>query len=170
MAKSSQSLPTWVSNPLLLHIERSTCITDFPTYLTLLSGIMRAGYTPFPLSLRNSPAAITYLFDKTNPVGVFFSTDAGTSPLVTAATAWFPADAKSHSLPVPSYSELFEHNSSDTSGKMPQLKLDAQSPAVLLHSSGTTSAFPKPILWTMERLWSAALYICKLNDSVYLAH
>ncbi|KAJ6598643.1 hypothetical protein B0H10DRAFT_2085224 [Mycena sp. CBHHK59/15] len=130
--------------------------TDQITYLTIIAGILRAGYQAFPISPRNSDVAIAHLLRSGACNHVFVSTDPAMQKLVGAAAAKLSAaGAEVNMIPIPRFEELFK--ASAASELLPPMrKLDLEDPAVMLHSSGST-AFPKIITFTFRTLMESGL-------------
>ena len=63
---------------------------DTITYTFLMLGIMRAGAVCFPISPRNSPAAVAHLLAKTNCHNVFVSPDVAMQDLIAASKPLIP--------------------------------------------------------------------------------
>ncbi|KAJ7242075.1 hypothetical protein C8J57DRAFT_1368382 [Mycena rebaudengoi] len=130
--------------------------TDQITYFTLIAGILRAGYQVFPVSPRNSDAAIAHLLQSTGCNYVFVSADSAMQKLAgAAATKIVALGGQINLIPVPSFVELYDKS---TTGDFlpPMRKLDLEAPAVILHSSGST-AFPKIITFTYRILMESGL-------------
>ncbi|THU99130.1 acetyl-CoA synthetase-like protein [Dendrothele bispora CBS 962.96] len=125
---------------------------DSMTYFTTVAGIMRAGYHPFPISSRNSPAAIAYLLQKTNVKHILVNKDGPMKGLVNAALQESGLETKV--LDMPRFDDLY---GSDKIVDLPLLEgITLDSVAVVLHSSGST-AFPKPITLTMRMIMETAM-------------
>ncbi|KAJ7096123.1 hypothetical protein C8R44DRAFT_379494 [Mycena epipterygia] len=116
-------------------------LADQITYLSIVIGVMLAGYLPFPLSPRNSEAAIVHLFRSSSCTRVFVSADPSMQNLAGAARIGISAlEENLKIMPIPTFQELFEP--SIASQSLPRKKVNLDDPAVLMHSSGST-AFPK---------------------------
>ncbi|THH14562.1 hypothetical protein EW146_g5781 [Bondarzewia mesenterica] len=123
--------------------------SDSITYCTLVAGLQVAGYIAFPISHRNSPAAVAHLLNKMAVSHVIVSPEY--TPLVDEALKLLKQDYASASTPTSSRPPVFE----DLYAPGPDSKFDAvtyqkpdwETPAMIIHSSGST-AFPKPIVWT----------------------
>ncbi|KAH8110846.1 acetyl-CoA synthetase-like protein [Phellopilus nigrolimitatus] len=120
---------------------------DTITFASLLIGVMRTGWTVFPISTRNSPAAVTTLLTQTKTAHIFVSADSSMQHLADAALKELSVDnaVKKHKLPV--FEELYPVKGFDPSfTPEPLAEIDMDAPAVIFHSSGST-AFPKPIIF-----------------------
>ncbi|KAJ6483684.1 hypothetical protein DFH09DRAFT_1211912 [Mycena vulgaris] len=130
--------------------------TDQITYLSLIAGIMLAGYLPFPLSPRNSDAAVAHLLRSTSCAHIFVSADPSMQKLAGAAQSKLldlGRDLKIMSLPT--FEDLFEPSSvPETVFPIKTAALD--DPIVIMHSSGST-AFPKTIPLSHRVFWESGL-------------
>ncbi|RPD79489.1 acetyl-CoA synthetase-like protein [Lentinus tigrinus ALCF2SS1-7] len=122
---------------------------DAITYFLTILGILLAGHTAFPVSLRNSPAAIADMLQKTHCRHVLVLRDDSTRSLVEEAIRSY-ASADAHPL------LAFDEMLSASTIRDPQdvrKKYDLLGPAIILHSSGSTN-HPKTITWTHKSLLS----------------
>ncbi|KAF9505928.1 hypothetical protein BS47DRAFT_1322053 [Hydnum rufescens UP504] len=143
----SHNIPSAPPAPKIIAV---LALVDTITYFTLLHGIVHAGYIPFPISPRNSPAAIAHLLTKTNTTHMFVSTDPGMQGL-SAATLKLTGD-KIQLMAPPFFTQLYEPRPQEDALPLPFVqKPDLLAPAFILHSSGSTS-FPKPIIITQRIL------------------
>ncbi|KAF5351512.1 hypothetical protein D9758_007194 [Tetrapyrgos nigripes] len=125
---------------------------DSMTYFATIAGIMRAGYQPFPLSTRNSPAAIAHLVQKKNVHHIFVNTDGPMRDLINTAFQDSELTVNIHDMPT--FDALYKSNKIVD---LPSLEgVTQDSVAVILHSSGST-AFPKPIALTMRLFMESAM-------------
>ncbi|KAI0091717.1 hypothetical protein BDY19DRAFT_904330 [Irpex rosettiformis] len=129
------------------------------TYFTLLSGILRAGYSAFVISPRNSAAAVTYLLTRVSVSHVFVGSedllqDVSTEALKTIGDNGIQVPSTSR---FPLFESLYTKNSNFT--QLPVLDVQWDDQAVYLHSSGST-AFPKPLSYTHEQLMLVGLCPC----------
>jgi len=104
---------------------------------------MRAGYTLFPISPRNSPAAVAHLINKVNAKCVFVGRDAGPTDLAEQAMkAWDkqnPDIAKPILAPMPLFEELFLDSGNDPDD-IPYEKPRQDDILFYVHSSGKPAA------------------------------
>ncbi|TFK80331.1 acetyl-CoA synthetase-like protein [Polyporus arcularius HHB13444] len=123
--------------------------TDTITYALTVLGIMRAGHTAFPISLRNSTSAVAQLFQQTSCRHVLVSQDESTRTLARDAIM-----NMSHTVqhPLLVLDEMRSSSTGSCSPELPQL-LKSSGTAIILHSSGSTN-YPKPISWTHQSLLS----------------
>jgi acyl-CoA synthetase (AMP-forming)/AMP-acid ligase II len=118
---------------------------------------MRAGFIPFPISLRNSAAAVTNLLVKTNCRYWYVSDDIATQKL--AGTAIGQLDSHQiKNLEVPTLSELLSALDEDLLPPLGNVGLDE--PCIIQHSSGSTS-LPKPITITQRMVLPYGYGPCK---------
>lgn len=123
-------------------------------YATTLLGIMRANYVAFPISVRNSPAAVAHLIGKVGAKHLLVSGEQAIRDLVRDALDILKSqDAASvpETSPMFVFEELYSSaNDIVTSKDVPYVFRGPDAIGVILHSSGST-AFPKPIYWTQHR-------------------
>ena len=116
-------------------------------------GVMRAGYTVFPISPRNSPAAVAHLLKKAQVTHVLIDAQDALKTLFTKSIEFLEEDIKSN-LSSSSFLSFAEVHQSYTLGTVteppPVATFDLDNVAFIVHSSGST-AFPKPIFWTHYR-------------------
>ncbi|RPD70255.1 acetyl-CoA synthetase-like protein [Lentinus tigrinus ALCF2SS1-7] len=154
------------------HVVGVLAIADSPTYLTLIVGMMYLGLTPFPLSARNSAAAVAHLLRSTDVHELVVTSDAGMQRLAEEAKEELTKEGYDvELLPMPEFGQLYNEDDVPDDVKMGILRGDDQ--AVIIHSSGSTS-FPKPIPITHRNLarWAFAPYfgdidICGLSISAH---
>ncbi|PCH34918.1 NAD(P)-binding protein [Wolfiporia cocos MD-104 SS10] len=151
---------------------------DAIPYFTMLMSIMRANCVVFPVSPRNSPAALAHLISKTNVTHIFVGREPAMSDLGDAALAIAKEKDPSATLPTTSPMPLFEelYLSQEemyvTADDVPYTFRGSDAIAMILHSSGTSkfmkllmcsqrlpgsTAFPKPIYWTNHRVSEQSL-------------
>ncbi|KAF8959299.1 hypothetical protein BDZ97DRAFT_1922992 [Flammula alnicola] len=133
---------------------------DSITYYSLTIGIMRAGFTPFLISTRNSADGVAHLLAATD-CGVLFTTDdTATHQLTTTSCNLFrEANPNKESISVvmtPTFDQLYRPKERED-GHMRAFQkrkiVDQRTaPCVILHSSGTVS-FPKPIILTYRMVF-----------------
>lgn len=109
---------------------------DTITYFSLIHGALRAGYRPFPISPRNSPAAVAHLLSKTNSKFVFVSHDAAMQDLYAASLKLHDDAASMHTFPMPKFEELYPQHD-EAFEPLPLIQHPGlESLAMVLHSSG----------------------------------
>lgn len=130
-----------------------------------MAGIFRTGYTAFPISPRNSPAAVAHLLRKANVSHVLVGPESSLQGLIASSLALLdgPNDLKPTISIIPSFHEIYKPDSEPFEPLAPgNFKLE--NPAVVLHSSGST-AFPKPITWSHYQLLQVGMTPCKSSVS-----
>ncbi|KAK0196977.1 hypothetical protein F5146DRAFT_1153799, partial [Armillaria mellea] len=140
--------------PVVAILSLSDSITSFVTMMSLL----RANYVFFPISPRNSPVAVAHLLHKVDVQHVLVGRDASMQDLANAALeilkSQYSSDMSPEQSPIPVVEDYFQsqwEKNIDAELELPLLPIDPDSPALYLHSSGTT-AHPKPVVWTHHRL------------------
>ncbi|KIM78762.1 hypothetical protein PILCRDRAFT_10982 [Piloderma croceum F 1598] len=133
-------------------------LSDTITYLTTVMGIIRAGYTVFPISPRNSAAAVAHLLSAKTVTHMLVSEEKSMQSL--AKTALELMRSSMTEMPGTSLMPLFEDIYIDEADMifqpLPPTRPDLNELAAILHSSGST-AFPKPIPWTHHRFLQLAV-------------
>lgn len=131
-------------------IVAALAATDTVTYVTTEVGIMRAGFAVFPISPRNSPEAIAHLLKKSAARHLMVGGEPMLQKLAASSLELLRADGYPET-PVsnmPQFEDLYPRDRTHTDfNYYPAVKFDHHAPALILHSSGSTS-FPKPIVWT----------------------
>ncbi|KAK0470423.1 NRPS-like enzyme [Desarmillaria tabescens] len=125
--------------------------TDLMTYFTVLVALMRLGKIPFPISSRNSVAAIIHLMKSTNSRYLVVSGDATLQTLADIVCCHFTeSDEKIITISMPRFADLFPSELPSYQPLAP-IRPEWSQTAVILHSSGTTR-FPSPICTTHKIL------------------
>ncbi|KAJ8503284.1 hypothetical protein ONZ45_g10995 [Pleurotus djamor] len=111
--------------------------SDTITYFTLIAATVKAGFVPFLISPRNSPAAVAHLLSVTHTAHVLVGVEAALHSVFEAALKLLhdkdprlPLPAQS---PTPTFDDLYIVD--ETYVPLPLHKPDLNSLAVLLHSS-----------------------------------
>ncbi|KAJ7449030.1 hypothetical protein B0H11DRAFT_2079260 [Mycena galericulata] len=131
-------------------------------YFTLLASCYRANYVAFPISPRNSPAAVAHLIDKVGVKHLLIGQEPAMLELANAAgdilKEKYPLTSRPDMSYVPLFEDLFLPESERLLGPddLPYEYKGPDSPACIFHSSGST-AFPKPIWWTNHQTIQGAL-------------
>ncbi|KAH7929530.1 acetyl-CoA synthetase-like protein [Leucogyrophana mollusca] len=149
-----------------------------PYFITMMS-IIRANYVVFPISPRNSAAAVAHLLDKVGVDHVLVGREQVMQDLVNDALDvlrdQYPSAPTPNLSPMFIFEDLFlptedGHAMSET---LPFKYKGPNSPLIILHSSGSTG-FPKPVPWTNHTLSQLALAPwfgeCDLTGQVLSAH
>ncbi|KAF8195302.1 hypothetical protein K438DRAFT_1968611 [Mycena galopus ATCC 62051] len=134
--------------------------SDAIPYFTLIMAAVRANYVIFPISPRNSPAAVAHLISKAAVKHVLIGHEPAMLELITSAlnilretSLAAPPDVSY----VPLFEELFLGNSNPISpDTLPYEYKGPDATSCIMHSSGST-AFPKPIYWSNHRTLQVAL-------------
>jgi len=130
--------------------------------------VMRAGYIGFPISTRNSPAAIAHLIGKTGTKFILTTPDAPTQALAEASIAALAEAARDGSgafkpfvVDLPRFEELYPAVEPEHFDFLPDMvtpPIDTQ--CMVIHSSGST-AFPKPIPFTHRNMIETSKLFCE---------
>ncbi|EKM50943.1 uncharacterized protein PHACADRAFT_262848 [Phanerochaete carnosa HHB-10118-sp] len=124
--------------------------TDSILYVSVVLGAMRAGLVPYPMSPRNSPAAVCAMMKATGCRRIIYHSY--TTDLVTQVTAMMAAQGVDLQLDdLPSYSTVFPTQPAH-SNLYPTRQVGPDHIAMYLHSSGSTGT-PKSIPFTEKRIW-----------------
>ncbi|KAF9561000.1 acetyl-CoA synthetase-like protein [Agrocybe pediades] len=130
------------------------------SYSTFMVSIMRAGHTVFPISPKNSAAAVAHLISKVRVGHIFLGSDAAISELGVKALQIVKAEHPG--LPAPSvspmvvYRDLYTDSVAHDDAVLPPENKGPNHVAMYLHTSGSTS-FPKIIGWTNYRVAQLSL-------------
>lgn len=109
-------------------------------------GIVRAGHTAFPISTRNSPAAIAHLLKKTGTSHLLVGKEPIFQNLATKSLELLQGPKPGLSQ-MPTFEILYRSSTQTTFTPLPLRRPNMEDPAIILQSSGSTST-PKPIIWT----------------------
>ncbi|TDL22741.1 acetyl-CoA synthetase-like protein [Rickenella mellea] len=141
------------NNSACPHVIGILAIKDTITSWALLAGIMRAGYQVFLISPKNSAIAVAHLLRRTNCRMIFISDDTATTDLCHKAVD--ELEVKIPVVSAPGFNDVFRDGGDNFTRLPPIIPPSLDIPAVILHSSGSTS-FPKPIPITHKALavWS----------------
>ncbi|RXW20332.1 hypothetical protein EST38_g5522 [Candolleomyces aberdarensis] len=138
------TLGTLPSKPTVVAI---LAVVDQLSYFSLIAGIIRAGYCAFPISPRNSDAAVANLLQKSGAAFMLVSHDKPMQKLAQAASQLLDRDMPF--MDIPSFQEIYEQ--AEITEAPPSLHSKSDETALILHSSGSTS-FPKPIYLSHRNL------------------
>ncbi|CCL99492.1 uncharacterized protein FIBRA_01510 [Fibroporia radiculosa] len=130
--------------------------SDAIPYATAVLGVIRANYTVFPISIRNSPAAVAHLLGQVGVDHVLVGLEQGSQDLANEAIALLkaqnPSAREPHLSPMFTYDDLYSPSSEPpTADELPYVFQGPDAPVLISHSSGST-AFPKPITFSNSRL------------------
>ena len=95
---------------------------------------MRAGYTPFLISTKNSPIAVAHLLKVTDSTVLYTSNDTIVTNL--AKEAFQKLEQPIPSFTVPSHDELYLSSEVEFLALPPFPEVDLELPAIIAHSSG----------------------------------
>lgn len=123
---------------------------------------MRAGYSAFPISTRNSPAAVAHLLQKVNAAHVLVGTERANQTLISESLALIEGVAKPSISVMLSYDNMYLEGDEEFV-PLPPVKYNMDDVAFIIHSSGST-AFPKPIFWTYYQYSQASLTPCQSRN------
>ncbi|SJL14870.1 uncharacterized protein ARMOST_18345 [Armillaria ostoyae] len=131
--------------------------TNSITYFTVLASLMRLGFIPFPISTRNSVAAIVHLIKSTGTRHLIVSQDESlqnTADMV--CRQFWDADVndKITIIPMPHFGDLFSGKSGSYE-PLPPVRPDLSQTALIIHSSGSTR-FPSPVYTTHKNVLRSA--------------
>ncbi|KAK0492011.1 NRPS-like enzyme [Armillaria luteobubalina] len=128
-----ENIPTTDSTPVVGVLANTNGIT----FLTVVAGIIRAGYTAFPISTRNSPVAVAHLLERTGCKSLLVSADPAMQDIARTQDGI-------KTVPMPTFEDLYLKNDSEP---LPHVRPDLEQLALIVHSSGSTR-FPTPIPYT----------------------
>ncbi|TIB02509.1 hypothetical protein E3P96_02139 [Wallemia ichthyophaga] len=145
--------------------------TEPVVYSTMVLAAMRAGYVPFPISSRNSIAAIGHLLTTTSCKHLLYTSTSGQlRNLAQSAASAVSAESGSTGMQMqmqlarmPTHDELYVNKgtrpTASTSPPPPDLCPSLDAPALIIHSSGSTN-FPKPVRQTHRHVmqWGRVPY------------
>ncbi|KAF7341776.1 Acetyl-CoA synthetase-like protein [Mycena sanguinolenta] len=121
-------------------------------YASLVVGTIRAGCTVFPLSTRNSDAAIAHLIAESGMKYLLISQDRHMQDIARKANALLNAQNISIGIfPIPTYEEISDTQHTDLDALPPLQAIPDERVLVIAHSSGSTS-FPKIVPLTHKYL------------------
>lgn len=135
---------------------------------------MNAGFTPFPISPRNSADSVAHLLASTACQIVVVSSDKHTRRLADASFALYrQQNTGSISISIvdaPLFENLYPTNTGQVEelATLPFRKVTDQStPCVIIHSSGTVS-YPKHVIITYRMFFEHALIIGEYTSGIGL--
>ncbi|KAJ7761183.1 putative aminoadipate reductase [Mycena maculata] len=133
-------------------------LTDVLIYQTIVAGCIKAGIVPFPVSTRNSAAAVLHLLNNTGSHRLLMTK--GSLSLVDSVSAALAARSPPYELSIeeiPLLGDIYPHLGHETPEDRflpypsPSIRTALDSVAMYLHSSGSTG-FPKSIPETHRTL------------------
>lgn len=123
---------------------------------------MRLGFTPFPISPRNSAAAVAHLLKSTNCRHLALGQDVSLQKVADTVCHQFweaDVDNKITTIPMPRFNDLFSTKPGSYE-PLPPVRPDWSQTALIMHSSGTTR-FPSPIYATHKHMLHHAVRPCR---------
>ncbi|KAK0453913.1 hypothetical protein EV421DRAFT_2007167 [Armillaria borealis] len=155
-------------------------MSDTITYTTTVMGLQRANYVIFPISPRNSAPAVAHLLHEVGVEHVLVGRDSSMQVLSRDALnilgSQYPSSDLPQLSPVPVFEDLFlpDWQTRTNSDDLPLLSVDPSTAGLYLHSSGSTSSYPKPIAWNCHRLiehtlvpWFGERDLCDVVSAVH---
>lgn len=134
---------------------------DTITYYTMMIGIVRAGHTAFPISPRNSPAAIAHLL-KAADVKILIVGQEKNFQTLAEVSLGLMHENKPRIHQMPKFEDLYLSDSDKNFVPLSFRKPDLNETSIILHSSGST-AFPKAIPWNHYQILHIAVFPCKYH-------
>ncbi|KAJ7448015.1 hypothetical protein FB451DRAFT_1289566 [Mycena latifolia] len=151
---------SWVAGKAETPVVSILAASDAIPYGILLMSCFRANYVVFPISPRNSPAAVAHLIDKAGVNHLLIGHDSSMLELANGALEILASKYPSRKAPDVSYVPLFEElflpasERKMTPDSVPYEYKGPDACIIIMHSSGST-AFPKPIYWSNHRIIQA---------------
>lgn len=124
-------------------------------------GIMGSGNIVFPISTRNSPAAVIYLLEKTGANYLLVGREDSHQTLA-ASSLELLKTTKPKTFPMFTFGDVYNDDVEEDDVVIHRPRPAMEDTAVILHSSGST-AFPKPIPWSHYGLVQQAIAFCKVS-------
>jgi len=131
----------------LTFISNNDIIAETISYYTMNLAIMRAGYTAFPISPRNSPAAVAHLISKVGVKHIFLGRDQAMADLgkkaVEILSIQHPSLSKPRFSGLPLFEDLYLGDSKGNLQDQDDIPYENKGPdqvAIYLHSSGACVA------------------------------
>lgn len=129
--------------------------TETISYFITIVAVQRADCVVFPISPRNSPAAVAHLLQAVNVDHVLVGREPVVQTLLNDALETLKSTKPDHTLPetstMQSFEELFDTaQQAPKPGDLPMTNTALTDIAIYFHSSGST-AFPKPIPMSNRR-------------------
>ena len=120
-------------------------IADSGTYFCSMVGALRAGFTVFPISPRNSPEAVAHLFEQVKPCLLFTNADMGQSlQNILSRAMQLMRESKTGSPPfaqhtLPTFEDMFCVHPTNEASYLPEVPSKPWrmgDPMCVMHSSG----------------------------------
>lgn len=136
--------PSQRDNARFPHIHARVDIIDSIPYATTTLSIMRANCVAFPISTRNSAAAVAHLINQTDVSHILVGREQAMQDLVERsleALRTQHGDTPRVTLSsVPTFEELYSDDGLDTTEDVPWKPQGPDTPSLILHSSGKASS------------------------------
>ncbi|KAL0065581.1 hypothetical protein AAF712_007359 [Marasmius tenuissimus] len=143
---STAGIPLLTHKFVIVQIDLFACFIDTITTYTTIIGLLRLGVVPFPISPRFSAHVVAELVKNAKVSHLLVNNDRHLQSIVDAAVSLIQnsTPVKIHSLPE---NEVLY---SDTwTPRLPKKTYLHSSPGIIVHSSSSTSEFPKVVPWTV---------------------
>ncbi|TFK21446.1 acetyl-CoA synthetase-like protein [Coprinopsis marcescibilis] len=170
--KHIRKITNWspgLTNPPIVAILAAS---DSITYTTTTISIFRAGCIAFPLSPRNSPAAVAHLIKILNVRHVLIGHEPSMQSLASEALKLLSGSSQPETSSMPQFGDLFGQPKVDPQDVVYE-KRGIDETVIYLHSSGSTS-YPKPIPVTNLRFYELSLIFyfgeMDVTDLVFSMH
>ncbi|KAK6984778.1 acetyl-CoA synthetase-like protein [Favolaschia claudopus] len=153
----------WVPGAAKTPVIAILATSDTISYFTMINSCFRANYTVFPISPRNSPAAVAHLLDKVGVKRLLIGQEPSMQDLLAGALnilrEKYPETQPPNISQLPLFEDLFlpENERILVPESVPYEYMGPDSTLLIVHSSGSTS-FPKPIYWSNQRCLETALF------------
>ncbi|TCD61559.1 putative NRPS-like protein biosynthetic cluster [Steccherinum ochraceum] len=139
---------------------------DYITFLVVLMGLLRLGHNVFLISPRNSPATVAHLLAEVGVTYLIVGPEEGIRNSSQIALTELADEGLSvpGSSVMPTPDEIFSLSAASDFSLLPPVELKLSDPAVVLHTSGSSS-FPKPVPMNHHRLllWGISGKFCPIN-------
>ncbi len=142
---------------------KSGFIDTLTIYATIVS-IMRLGYIPFPISVRNSALAVAHLMKTTNAKYLIISGDPSVQAIADLVCHQYDGD-RIATIPMQKFHDIYSCDLKTHEPLPPFKQPEWTQTALILHSSGTTG-FPSPISLTHEFLLQLMKTPCEGSEAL----
>ena len=115
-------------------------VPDAIPFVTTILGMIRANCAAFPISPRNSPAAVAHLLDKIGPRHILVGREQAMQDLVAQSLdilrSQYGMESEIKLSPMLTYSDLYLSGEATTVEDVPYTRQSSDIPALIMHSSG----------------------------------
>ncbi|KAF9256855.1 hypothetical protein L218DRAFT_936281 [Marasmius fiardii PR-910] len=150
--------------PVVGFLSTSDTITTF----TNIVGLLRLGAVPFPISPRFSPRVVAHVLKSAGVSHVLVNSDEYLCSLVKDAVSLMSVDKDDENTvqicTLPEYNLLYGNS---WYPRLPRKIYDRSTPAIIIHSSSSTSDFPKVVPWTIGMQMQHSLIPTSANQCAY---